>query len=128
MNLKVLIPEQILLDKDIRKITAEGQNGSFCILPRHIDFLSALAPGLLSYETSDGAEEFMALDEGILVKRGSEVVVSSRRAVLGPDLEKLKETVEKQFKIRDEYEQKATMAMTKLEISFMRHIMDAEKT
>lgn len=128
MNLKVLIPEQILLDKEIRKITAEGRNGSFCILPRHVDFLSALAPGLLSYETSDGTEEFMALDEGILVKRGSEVLVSSRRAVLGPDLEKLKETVEKQFKIRDEYEQKAAMAMTKLEISFMRHIMDVEKT
>ena len=128
MNLKVLIPEQILLDKEIRKITAEGRNGSFCILPRHVDFLSALDPGLLSYETSDGAEEFMALDEGILVKRGSEVLVSSRRAVLGPDLEKLKETVEKQFKIRDEYEQKAAMAMTKLEISFMCHIMDLEKT
>jgi F-type H+-transporting ATPase subunit epsilon len=128
MNLKVLIPEQILLDKEVRKITAEGQDGSFCILPRHVDFLSALAPGLLSYETEEAGEEFMALDEGILVKRGSEVLVSSRRAVLGPDLEKLKETVEKQFKIRDEHEQKAAMAMTKLEVSFMRHIMDLEKT
>jgi F-type H+-transporting ATPase subunit epsilon len=32
-------------------VIAEAQNGSFCLLPHHIDFVAALAPGLLAYTT-----------------------------------------------------------------------------
>ena len=47
---------------------AEADNGSFCLLPRHIDFATALAPGLLSFEEPGGAESFLAVDSGVLVK------------------------------------------------------------
>jgi len=68
MNLKVLLPTEVLIDEEVRKVTAEAENGFFCLLPRHIDFATALIPGLLSFEDSEGRETFVAVDEGVLVK------------------------------------------------------------
>ncbi len=49
MKLKILLPTEIMLDEEVTKVTAEAGNGSFCLLPRHIDFVAALVPGLLSF-------------------------------------------------------------------------------
>jgi F-type H+-transporting ATPase subunit epsilon len=93
MRLKVLLPSEVLLDAAVTKVTAEAENGAFCLLPRHIDFVAALLPGLLSFETEDGQEEFLAVDEGILVKCGAQVLVSTRQAVRGPDLGTLRQAI-----------------------------------
>ena len=87
MRLKVLLPSEILVDQEVAKVIAEGQNGEFCLLPRHVDFLSALVPGIFLYATPDGREQFLAVDEGILVKCGLEVLVSTRNAVSGAELQ-----------------------------------------
>ena len=83
MKLKVVLPTGTLIEQEVAKITAEAENGSFCLLPHHIDFVAALVPGLLSFENEGGEEEFLAIDEGVLVKCGAEVTVSSRNAVRG---------------------------------------------
>ncbi len=111
MNLKILLPTGILLHEEINKITAEAVNGLFCLLPRHIDFLAALAPGILSFVSVEGKEEFLAVDEGVLVKAGPEVLVSSTRAVRGGELGQLKETVERVFRKIDDQEKAARSTM-----------------
>ncbi len=68
MRLKLLLPSQILIDEPVRKIIAEAGNGSFCLEPRHVDFVAALVPGLLMYVPETGGEVFIAVDEGILVR------------------------------------------------------------
>lgn len=127
MKLKVLLPTDIFMERAIVKVVAEGYDGSFCLEPRHIDFVSALQPGLLSYETEDGTEEFLAVDEGILVKCGEEVLVSVQSAVMGPDLGKLRATVEEEFRNLDEKEKTARTAMAKLEANLLRKFMDLGK-
>ncbi len=124
MNLKVMLPTEVLVDEEVTKVIAEAQNGSFCLLPKHIDFVAGLVPGLLSYVTSTGREIFLAIDEGILVKCGKEVLVSTRNAVLGPDLGQLKRTINEQFKILDEREKKTRSAMAKIEASFVRRFLE----
>ena len=57
MQLKVLLPTQVLVDEPVSKVVAEGEDGSFCLLPRHVDFTSALVPGLLVFEPAGGGEE-----------------------------------------------------------------------
>jgi F-type H+-transporting ATPase subunit epsilon len=111
----VLLPTGVLVDQEVTKVTAEAENGSFCLLPRHIDFLAALAPGLLSFETETGGEEFLAIDEGILVKCGADVMISTRNAVRGVPLGQLREAVEKRFRVLDEREQQARSVLAKLE-------------
>lgn len=123
MKLKVLLPTEIFMNEDVTKVIAEAENGSFCLLPHHIDFVSALVPGLLIYE-QEGCEVFLAVDEGILVKCGAEVLVSARSAVRGPDLGKLKETVENKFRSVDERQKAARSAIAKLEINFVRQFIE----
>ena len=124
MKLKVILPTEVLVDEEVAKVIAEAQNGYFCLLPKHIDFVAGLVPGLLSFVTTQGREIFLAVDEGILVKCGQNVFVSSRHAVLGPDLGKLKQTVEETFKVLDEREKKTRSAMAKIEASFVRRFLE----
>ncbi len=124
MNLKVLLPTQILLEEAVSKITAEAKNGSFCLLPRHIDFVTALVPGILSFVTTSGQERFLAVDEGILVKCGPQVRVSTQHAVQGADLGTLQHTIEKQFRVLDDREKLTRSMLAKLEANLIRRFMD----
>ncbi len=115
MKLKVVLPTGTLIEQEVAKITAEAENGSFCLLPHHIDFVAAIVPGLLSFENRRGEEEILAIDEGVLVKCGAEVTVSSRNAVRGAVLGELKPAVEQRFRILDEREDQARAVLAKLE-------------
>jgi F-type H+-transporting ATPase subunit epsilon len=125
MRLKVLLPTMVLLDEnDVTKVIAEAQNGSFCLLPRHIDFVAALVPGLLSFERDGIDEEFLAVDEGILVKCGTDVNVSTRNAVRGPDLGTLKRIIDEQFRTFDERQKMMRSAIARLESNLVRRFME----
>lgn len=124
MALKVLLPKKVVVEQSVRKVVAEGQNGSFCLLPRHIDFVSALVPGLLEYETAAGEEAFLAIDEGILVKCGAEVLVSTRNAAQGADLGQLQLLIREQFAELDEREKQTRSALAKIEVDFMRRFLE----
>ena len=51
MNLKVLLPFQVFAEKTgVARIVAETREGSFGLLPRRLDCVAALAPGILIYE------------------------------------------------------------------------------
>ncbi|PMB46375.1 F0F1 ATP synthase subunit epsilon [Fischerella thermalis CCMEE 5330] len=124
MHLKLLLPTEILIDQAVTKVTAEAENGSFCLLPNHIDFVTALVPGILSFESQTGAEFFLAVDEGVLVKQGAIVQVSVRNAVRGENLESLQQQVQQQFRQLDKREQQARSVLARLETSFVREFME----
>jgi F-type H+-transporting ATPase subunit epsilon len=127
MNLKVLLPTGVLIEEEVTKVIAEAHNGFFCLLPKHVDFAAAIVPGILSFETAGGREEFLAVDEGILIKCGQEVLVSTRNAVRGPDLGQLKRTVEERFKVLDDREKTARSAMVKIEAGFVRRFLEIQR-
>ncbi len=127
MRLKVLVPTHIVIDQEITKVIAEAENGSFCLLPRHIDFVAALVPGILSFITPLGEEKFVAVDEGILVKVGDEVLVSTRNAIESTELGLLRQTVEQEFQVKDEREKKALAAGARLEADIVRKFMNLGK-
>ena len=98
MNLKVLLPFQIFAEKTgVSRIVAETREGSFGLLPHRLDCVAALAPGILIYETEAEGEVYVAVDEGVLVKTGPDVLVSVRNAIGGTDLGQLREAVEQEF-------------------------------
>ena len=127
MRLKVVLPTDIVIDKEVIKVIAEAENGSFCLLPRHIGFVSVLVPGLLSYVCPGGQEEFVAVDKGILVKCGPDVVVSTGQALAGADLGMLKMAIEKKFNLMDERQKKANSAVAKLEANLVRRFLELER-
>ena len=121
MQLKLLLPSEVLLDNiNVLRIVAETNAGSFGILPHRLDCVAALVPGILSYQTESGPEVLVAVDEGVLVKTGMDVMVSVRRAIGGTDLGQLHAAVEKEFLTLDENEQSVRIAVAKLETGFLR--------
>jgi len=121
MNLKILLPFQIFAEIiGVSRIVAETREGSFGLLPHRLDCVAALAPGILIYETEADGEIFMAVDEGMLVKTGPDVLVSVRRALAGTDLGQLRHSVEQEFLALDEREKSVRSVMAKLETGFLR--------
>lgn len=99
MQLKVLLPSRVFAEKtSVLRIVAETHTGSFGILPHRLDCVAALAAGIFTYETEAEGEVFLAVDEGVLVKAGPQVLVSVRHAQGGSNLHQLRETVEQEFK------------------------------
>jgi F-type H+-transporting ATPase subunit epsilon len=124
MILKILLPAEILIEEEVKKIVAEAENGLFCLMPNHIDFVATLAPGLFTYETAVGNHELLAMDVGTLVKKGANVLVSTRNAVRAPDLGKLKQVVMEKYDILDEREKMVRSASAKLEASLIRRFVE----
>jgi F-type H+-transporting ATPase subunit epsilon len=124
MRLRILLPSMVLADTPARKVTANGLHGSFTLLPRHVDFLAALAPGLLAYEPADGGEAFAAVDGGLLVKYGADVLVSTARAVVGDDLATLRQTFDCEFLAVDDRERATRGVMARLEADFIRRFLE----
>jgi F-type H+-transporting ATPase subunit epsilon len=121
MHLKILLPFQVYADKTgVSRIVAETREGSFGLLPHRLDCVAALTPGILIYETETDGEVFVAVDEGVLVKAGTDVLVSVRRAITGNDLSKLRDLVQQEFLSLDEQEENIRSVMAKLEAGFLK--------
>jgi F-type H+-transporting ATPase subunit epsilon len=125
MNLKILLPFQIFTEKiGVSRIVAETREGSFGLLPHRLDCVAALDPGILSYATADEGEVYVAVDEGVLVKTGPDVLVSVRNAIGGKDLGQLHEAVQREFLTVNEQEQNVRAVMVKMESGLIRRLAD----
>ena len=125
MNLKVLLPFRIFADKTgVSRIVAQSREGSFGLLPHRLDCVAALAPGILIYENEAEGEVYVAVDEGVLVKTGLDVLVSVRNAIGGTDLGKLHEAVEREFLNLNEGEQSVRSVMAKMESDLIRRLAE----
>ena len=125
MRLKVLVPAKVIVDLEVDKVTAKSPDGYFCLLPHHVDFVSALAPGILTYEDEGGREVSLAIDEGTLAKCSSEVIVATRFAIgrpKGPDMR----TSRVPSLPLDEAESRCRVIIAELENEFMKQLLGEE--
>jgi F-type H+-transporting ATPase subunit epsilon len=121
MTLKILLPFGVFAEKTgVARIVVETQSGSLGLLPHRLDCVAALTPGILTYETEHEREVFVAVDEGVMIKAGPDVLISVRRALSGGDLSRLHHDVESEFLNLGEAEQSARLITAKLESDFLR--------
>jgi F-type H+-transporting ATPase subunit epsilon len=119
MNLKILLPYRIFAHKnDVSRIVAETGDGSTGMLPHRLDCVAALVPGILAFTTPADGTVYLAVDEGVLVKSGAEVLVSVRRAIGGGDLRELHASVQRQFLVIDAQDREVRAAVAKMEGAF----------
>ena len=125
MNLKILLPFRIFTEKTgVSRIIAETREGSFGLLPHRLDCVAALAPGILIYEDDAEGEVYVAVDEGVLVKTGPDVLVSVRNAIGGTNLDQLHAAVEREFLNLDKQEQSVRSVLAKMESSLIRRLAE----
>lgn len=127
MTLKIRLPAEVLFEEEVSRIRAEAENGWFGLLPKHIDFVTALVPGVMTFQPRGKPEEYVAVDHGVLVKCGAEVSVSTRQAVRGKNLSELKQQVERQFLALQEREGAARALESKLEADLVRRLLEVRK-
>ncbi|MBN1866213.1 F0F1 ATP synthase subunit epsilon [Candidatus Sumerlaeota bacterium] len=125
MNLKILLPFRVFADKTgVSRVVAETPEGSFGLLPRRLDCVASLAPGILIYESETEGEICVAVDKGSLVKTGSDVLISVRNAIAGTDLGQLHEAVEREFLDLNEREQSVRSVMARMESGFISRLAE----
>ncbi len=120
MHLKILLPDQVYADLNgVTRMVAETSTGSFGILPRRLDCVAAIVPGIIMYAIGTETETYVAVDQGMLVKTGPDVLISVRRAIGGKDLGQLHALMQQEFQTLNENEKNARAATEKLESGFM---------
>ena len=128
MKLTVLLPFKVLVEETpVLSIVVETRDGSFGLLPNRLDCVAALVPGILVYHTENGDENLLAVDEGILVKTGSDISVSVRRALASNDINQLHQQVEQEYQTLNEEQQTMHSIMAKLESGFLHRFARFEK-
>ncbi len=163
MNLRIATPTGIVVERGVSKILACDGNGLFCLLPRHIDFVTALETGILRYfdtqppqvvlqplsdsftvdsesfrgtggslfyptararrEHRSPGEHWVALDGGILVKRGDEVSVAAWWAYVSDDPDVLGKTMRDAFELHETLERGTRAALAGLESNLVRRFL-----
>lgn len=121
----MIVPSKSILNQEADKVTAPGSEGFFQILPRHVDFVSSLLPGILTI-TKDGSDLYYAIDRGFLVKKADLVYIACLQAIVGSDLESLSQTVADKFSQLDEKEKKINTVLRKLEADTMRRFLEMD--
>lgn len=125
MRVRIIVPGKLFLDQEVDKITAPGAEGSFQILPRHIDVVWTLQSGILIVTTGE-KDTYFAINQGVLVKEKDLIQISSYQVVESTSLEELQETVEKNFRILDEEEKKLSRILDKLEADTLIRLAELE--
>lgn len=125
MHLKILLPYKIFAEKtDISRIVVDAREGSFGLLPHRLDCVAPLEPGILIFESEREGETYVAIDEGILVKAGFDVLVSVRNAISVTDLSQLHQTVKKEILNLNVQEQTVRSVMAKMESGLIRRLVE----
>lgn len=125
MNLTVYSPARVEVEQEVRKVSAESLHGHFTLEPRHVDYLADLVAGIVTYQTPQGREQFLAIDGGLLVKAGEEVRISSPRVGKG-SLGELRTKVLESFQQLSQRESQARSALEKMQTDFVRRFMELE--
>jgi F-type H+-transporting ATPase subunit epsilon len=125
MNLKILLPFQIFAERTgVSRIVVETSDGEFGLLPHRLDCVAALVPGILTYQADGEGPVYVAVDEGVMVKTGADVLVSVRHAIGGTDLSQLHEAVKREFLKVDGQERDVRAAVARMEGGFVRRIAE----
>jgi F-type H+-transporting ATPase subunit epsilon len=127
MHLKILLPTEVFADETgVSSIVAQTSAGSFGLLEHRLDCVAALMPGILTYGGPKHPTVYLAVDEGVLVKTGADVLVSVRHAIGGTDLGQLHDAVKQRFLKLDQEERTIRDMVAKMESSFVGRLAELQ--
>ena len=126
MTLRISTPIGETLEVKTSQVDFEAIDGFFTLLPRHMDMISALKPGILSYKVN-GQKSYVACNKGVLVKKNDIVSVSTKLAILGTNLKELEEKIATDFKAMEQERKEVNLAMAKLELGLTKGILSLKE-
>jgi len=79
LNLKIITPKNIALEKEIDGVTLPSTEGEMTILPRHINLFALLEEGIVHYWNGEESE-YLAIGGGYVETNGETVSLLVSRA------------------------------------------------
>ncbi len=120
MELLICSPLDTVVQTKIEKVTFEAVDGYRTLLPKHVDFVSALGAGIITYVPLKGTAKYVACHQGIVVKQGDKVTISAQGTVTGDTLTELQEHIQHDYKQNEEHRKELSAAMARLELGLAR--------
>lgn len=77
---KLVTPTGVVFDGPVRQVTAVNPLGEFGVLPEHVNFITALEPGILTIRRLDDSEEFYVVSRGLAEVKEGELTVLAQTA------------------------------------------------
>lgn len=131
LNLRIYTPEKLFLEKEILKITLNGKEGSFSILPKHVDYISSFDDCIMRYTETSNKASFLATNQGIITKIGRNIEISTFHVIIGNSLMELKNNINELSKKSKDIANKNTEInenLKKMELSILKKIMEYKTT
>ena len=125
MRLRITTPLAVVVDADaVQIVSAEDASGRFGVQPRHADFLTSLAVGVVSWKDGAGARHYCAVHGGVFtVTGGQDVAITTREAIPGDDLATLDRAILDRFEADAATERSDRVDSTKLQLRAIREIV-----
>ncbi len=128
MQLKILVPSGVFASiANVERIVVMTQTGSFGLLPHRMDCAAVLPPGLFAYSTAATDEVHLAVDAGMLIKTGADVLLCVRRAIAGADLGRLRQAVQQELKKLGDQETSSLKTLAHLESGLVREFVKLQR-
>ena len=128
MQLKILVPSGVFVSvANVARLVVMTPAGSFGLLPHRLDCATVLTPGLLTYAIAAGEEVHLAVDTGVLVKTGADVLVCVRHAIAGADLGHLRQAVEQEMLHLNDEEKSNRTRLAHLESGLIRAFVELQR-
>jgi F-type H+-transporting ATPase subunit epsilon len=126
-RLIVRTPVGVIVDRQVRGLTAEDGSGRFGVRPGCEPLLAALVPGLLTYRDEQGAESILVVGHGVLEAQRSEVRVAVREAIVCHSLAIVCDEVQRNVRIRREGEAAMHELFGKMYQKLLKGLVDEER-
>ena len=127
LNLRIYTPEKLALEEEILKITVNGEEGSFTILPKHVDYISSFNDCIIYYTDKSNNIRFIAINQWILTKIGRNIEISTFHIITGNTLQELKDNMNEISKKSDELdikEKQLNQNLKQIEFNLFKKIME----
>lgn len=127
LDFEILVPDGVAAQQRISSLEAEDASGRFGIWPRHEPFFTVLAPCVLVYRLENGAEQYAAVDGGVLLVEAGRASIASREAIVSPRLDDVAGKARELLTARRALERSTSSAFAELEASLARQLGQLER-
>lgn len=90
IKFKIVTPERVVYEKEIRQVSIPTTTGEITILPNHIPLISTIAPGELKIFDDAGEQSIAIAGGAVEVRPGNEVVILADHAERAEEIDLLK--------------------------------------
>jgi F-type H+-transporting ATPase subunit epsilon len=81
MKLDIVTPEGVAYTADVDMVTMPAVDGQIGVLPRHMPLLTRITPGEILIRTSAGAEDALAVGDGLVIVSADHIGIVSDMAI-----------------------------------------------